>query len=111
MKEIERCPFCGGNPKINARQSKFCGKNAIGNVKLIWTIYVKCNRCHSRGKPIKTEPIKLYEGERCSLGSGNFYNTEFWRGTGRGLMTATLTFEPYVEKAIESWNRRHNNGC
>ena len=108
--ELKPCPFCGGTAKINARQSKFCGKNDFGNVKLIWTIYVKCNRCHSRGKPIKTEPIELYERERGCLGSGNFYNTEFWRGTGRDLMAATLTFEPYVEKAIESWNRRVNDG-
>lgn len=110
MVKLKPCPFCGGTPKINARQSKFCGKNNLGNVKLIWTIYVKCNRCHSRGKPIKTEPIKLYEGERGSIGSGNFYNTEFWRGTGRGLMSATLNFEPYVEKSIEAWNRRADNG-
>ena len=40
MNELKPCPFCGGTPKINARQSKFCGKNYLGNVKLIWTIYV-----------------------------------------------------------------------
>lgn len=108
--ELKPCPFCGWKPKINARQSKFCGKNYLGNVKLIWTIYIKCNKCHSRGKPIKTEPIKLYEGESGSLGTGNFYSTEFWLGAGRGLMTATLKFEPYVEKAIEAWNRRCSDG-
>ena len=105
MFELKPCPFCGGKPKINARQSKFIGQNCFGNKKLVWTIYIKCNKCHSRGRPIKTEPIKLYEGERSSLASGSFYATEYWR-SGSGLMTATINFEPYVKQASEAWNRR-----
>jgi hypothetical protein len=106
MDELKPCPFCGGKPKINARQSKFIGQNGYGNKKIVWTVYIKCNKCHSRGKPIKTEPIKLYDEAHRSLGVGNFYCTEFWRGSGSGLMTATLNFEPYVQQAIEAWNRR-----
>ncbi len=106
--ELKPCPFCGGNAKINARQSGFHGENCYGNKKLSWTIYVKCNKCHSRGKPIKTEPIKLY-AEMSHAAIGDFYSTEFWLGSGRGFMAATLTFEPYVEKAIEAWNRRVDN--
>lgn len=96
MTDLKPCPFCGGKAKINARQSGFHGQNFEGNKKISWTIYIKCNKCHSRGKPIKTDPIKC-----CS-----FYSTEYWLGSGRGLMTATLIFEPYVNIAIEAWNRR-----
>ena len=107
--ELKHCPFCGGKGKINARQRKFCGMNSSGNKKLVWSIYVKCNKCHSRGKPIKTEPLKLYDEEHGNIAVGNFYVTEFCKGQGRGLMSATLNFEPYVEKAIEAWNRRATN--
>jgi hypothetical protein len=93
-----------------ARQREFVGINCFGNKKLVWTIYIKCNSCHSRGKPIKTEPIKLYDEEHGSIYSGSFYHTEFWRGSGSGLMTATLTFEPYVEQATKAWNRRAEDG-
>jgi Lar family restriction alleviation protein len=103
--ELKPCPFCGGKAKINVRQSGFHGQNFEGNKKLSWTIYVKCNKCHARGKPIKTEPIKLY-ADHSHIEIGSFYATEFWKGNGRGLMTATLTFEPYVDDAIEAWNRR-----
>lgn len=106
--ELKPCPFCGGKPKINARQSGFHGKNYDGNKKLSWTIYIICNKCHSRGKPIKTEPIQLFDS-KYHIESGSFYSTEYWRGSGRGLMTATINFEPYVNKAIEAWNRRVNN--
>lgn len=108
MLEIKPCPFCGGKAKINARQSGFHGRNFEGNKKISWTIYIKCNKCHSRGKPIKTDPIKLW-GDKKYIDSGSFYTTEYWLGSGRGLMTATLIFEPYVNMAIESWNRRAEN--
>ena len=104
--ELKPCPFCGGRPKIMARQREFIGMNHFGNKKLVWSIYIKCNSCHSRGKPIKTEPIKMYDEEHGSIGVGNFYCTEFWLGSGSGLMTATIKFEPYVKQAIEAWNRR-----
>lgn len=104
--KLKPCPFCGGAPKIMARQSRFLGQNCFGNKKLMWTVYVKCNKCHSRGKPIKTEPLKLYDEAHGNIRSGSFYSTEFWLGSGRGLMSATLNFEPYVERAIEEWNRR-----
>ena len=109
MTELKNCPFCGGKAKITARQSGFHGVNFFGNKKISWTIYIKCNKCHSRGKPIKTDPIKLYkDNSRCAI--GNFYSTEYWLGSGRGFMSATFTFKPYVDKAIEAWNRRtHEN--
>ena len=104
--KLRNCPFCGGKPKICARQSEFIGENCFGNKKLVWSVYVKCNKCHSRGKPIKTEPIKLYDEAHGNIQSGSFYSTEFWLGSGRGLMSATLNFEPYVNNAAAAWNRR-----
>ena len=91
------------------KQHRFYGQNALGNKKLSWKIYVKCNKCHARGRPVTTEPIKLYGGQFPMDGLGSFYQTEYFLGSGRGLMAATLTFEPYAQKAIEAWNRRAND--
>ena len=106
MTEIKPCPFCGGKAKIMGKQHGFHGENCFGNKKLSWKIYVKCNKCHARGRPIVTDPIKLYTGGSPVISEGSFYSTEYWLGSGLGLMTATLTFKPYVQKAIEAWNRR-----
>lgn len=105
MFEIEKCPFCKGKAKVNARQHKFYGENDFGNKKISWAVYVVCNKCHARGKPIITEPIKLHKDEIGSLGVGNFWNTK-WGMKGNGIKEANETFAPYVEKAIESWNKR-----
>lgn len=106
MAELKPCPFCGGRGKINAKQSGFFGENCFGNKKIGWTVYVKCTKCHSRGKPIKTDPIKLYAGDRAGGAQYSFYTTSYWVGASRGFEGATKTFEPYATQAIEAWNRR-----
>ena len=106
MAELKPCPFCGGTAKIRGKQHRYHGGLARGNKKLSWKIYVKCNKCHARGRPIVTEPIKLFPDGLPAAGCGSFYSTEYWCGSGRGGMIATLTFEPYVEKAIEAWDGR-----
>ena len=109
MIELKPCPFCGGKARTNARQSGFHGENCFGNKKLSWTIYVICNRCRSRGKPIKTEPIKLYENDSNQTypflmhETGNFWQTEY---AGGHSSEATEIFRPYVEQVAEAWNRR-----
>lgn len=105
MREIAPCPFCGGKGKIMARQRSFHGENALGNKKIRWALYIKCNKCHSRGKPISTEPIKIYTDNGYMIGS--FYQTRYW-ANGEGVEEANQTFTPYVEKAIEAWNNRWN---
>ena len=99
------CSHCKGKAKIMARQNACHGQNALGNKKLSWWIYVKCNRCHARSKPIKTEPIKFYS-DHGYIAEGSFYSTEWWRGLGRGLGMANKNFRPYVEQAMLAWNTR-----
>lgn len=101
--ELKPCPFCGGNAKVNARQAKFCGQNYIGNKKISWQIYIKCTKCHGRGKPIRTVPIKMNDEETGRYDTGNFWST-IWNGCGNQM--ATETFSPYVKEAAEAWNRR-----
>lgn len=101
--EISNCPYCGGKAKLNARQSKFHGRNGFGTPKLSWTIYAVCNKCHSRGKPITTEPMPLHNDKIKKYDTGNFWATIWANGKNE---IATENFRPYAEKAIEAWNRR-----
>lgn len=93
---LKPCPFCGGKAKLMARQQRFCGKTYGGKTFIRWAVYIKCNRCHSRGKPIITKPMEE-----------SFYRTGFYKTYYRyGIESQTLAFKPYVEEAIEKWNRR-----
>lgn len=105
LEEIASCPFCDGKARLVAKKDRFFGENVFGNKKLGWTLYVKCNKCHSRGKPIKTEAIKLYrDGDFAPI--GDFTKTDFHLGKGKGFREANMTFAPYVQKALEAWNHR-----
>ena len=98
-KELKPCPFCGGKAKIMSKQKQFVGWKCDGLKVIKWLIYIKCNKCHSRGKPINTKPMEE-----------SWDRTKF-SGLPMGIIEKhTLAFEPYVLKAIEVWNRRVNNG-
>lgn len=99
------CPHCRGKAKVTARQKGFHGQNYQGNKKLSWWVYIKCNKCHARSKPIKTEPIKLY-AENSHVSEGCFYSTDWHLGVGRGVPVANRIFGPYVKEAIREWNTR-----
>ena len=99
------CAHCNGKAKVMAKQNAFHGQNGLGNKKLSWLIYVKCNKCHARSKPIKTEPIKFYS-DRGFIAEGSFYSTKWWCGPGRDLGMANKVFRPYVEQAMLAWNTR-----
>lgn len=99
------CPHCKGKAKVMARQNACHGQNGLGNKKLSWWIYVKCNKCHARSTPIKTKPIKLYS-DHGYISEGSFYSTDWWQGEGRGLLAANKTFRPYVDAARLAWNTR-----
>lgn len=105
FEEIDPCPFCGGRARIVAKKDRFFGVNLLGNKKLGWTLYVKCNKCHSRGKPIKTEAIKLYRDVDFAP-IGDFTKTDFHLGKGEGIKEANMTFASYVQKALQAWNHR-----
>ena len=98
--KLKPCLFCGGKAKINGRH-KFSHWAANGCKYLIWTIYVKCNKCHSRGKPINTVPIiSVSDGRHIS-----FYNTKWWRDA-YGNVESNAVFEPYIIQAVAAWNTR-----
>lgn len=84
---IRGCPFCGGNGKISYRDVEFGGWNGKGDRRKKYRIQVICNKCHARGKPVTTN----------WLVNPNPYSK---------APSQVLLFQPYVEHAIEEWNRR-----
>lgn len=94
--ELKPCPFCGyEKPRLMYRESDFSGKNDNGDKKSKYVFYIKCNKCHSRGKPIKSDYLInanpwIYEwsGEHC-------YNYD------------TTKYDTWINKAAAEWNRRN----
>lgn len=99
MDELKPCPFCGGNAKVSFKNHSFKGQNDFGDKKLKYRVQVICNRCKSRGMPIITN----------WLVNPNPWMSE-WGNQGAAItprmMAQTEMFSPYVDKAIEAWNRR-----
>ena len=97
--KLKKCPFCGGNGKISFKDYKFFGMNMLGEKKLKYKVQIICNKCHSRGKPVITD----------WLINPNPYMSK-WGNCGDGLspigIEQTEMFRPYVEEAINGWNRR-----
>lgn len=89
MIEIKQCPFCGGNAKPSIRnehrkeyrpsEQKFAKK---------YYVQVICNKCHSRGRPIK------------------FYSTIYYNEWDIPYLDRKKSIEPWVNLAIECWNGR-----
>ena len=86
MEELSYCPFCGETAKIMVREKQFLGWRDNGVKVKTYFVYVACKACHSRGKPIATNPSSVYPASV----KGQFVK---WA-------------QPYVDKAIEVWNRR-----
>ena len=106
MDELRPCPFCGGNARISFKDERFVGQNFYGAKKLIYRVQIICNKCHSRGKPIKTEPMidpNPYSSAYC----GRYSDVECEYPV---IKNETEMFRPYVEQAVEAWNRRDDNG-
>lgn len=100
--ELKPCPFCGSKARISFKDYRFYGQNFRGDKKISYRVQVICNKCKSRGKPIITEPFI----NPCPYISiwGNCY------GGGDKGKAETERFKPYVESAINAWNRRVDNG-
>ena len=101
--ELKPCPFCGGRGKVSFKDYKFIGKNYYGDKKISYRVQIICNKCKSRGKPIITGPL-VNPHPYSSKWGNNYYEESEW------CEKATEMFNPFVEKAIEAWNRRTTDG-
>jgi hypothetical protein len=97
--KLKACPFCGGNGKVSFKDYRFFGQNCFGDKMIQYRVQVICNKCKSRGKPILTDRLKNPDPYRSKW--GNWYHEESpW------CKRETEMFQPFVERAIEAWNRR-----
>lgn len=85
---------CGGEAKVEFCQQSYCGQNCFGDKKIKYRVYMICKKCHARGKPIITDWL-INPHPWDSIYSGRIrHNAE-----------QDEMFAPYVERAIEAWNR------
>lgn len=102
--ELKPCPFCGGTGNLSFKDYAFGGQNYLGDKKIKYRVQIICNKCKSRGKPVVTHFMK----------NPNPYISQFWSKKyeySGGYSSAETRrqdnlFAPYVEMAIEAWNRR-----
>lgn len=97
--DLKPCPFCGGKGKVSFKDHRFIGWNGLGNRKVCYRVQVICNRCRSRGKPVITDG--LVNPHPYISKWGNCYHQK-----STACEAQTIIFKPYVEEAIEAWNRR-----
>ena len=101
---LRECPFCGGKARISFKDCEFGGKNCLGDRKVKYRFQVICNKCYSRGKPVKTDflinpnPWHSHYANR-----GDYY------GKSEVIDNMTEMLKPWAEEAIEAWNRRTDN--
>ena len=103
MAELKPCPFCGGNARLSFADVKFGGMNYRGDKKLKYRFQVICNKCHSRGKPVKTDYLINPNPLASHYANRNYMPNE-------SIDDMTKILRPWAEEAIEAWNRRVNNG-
>lgn len=100
--ELKPCPFCGGKGKVSFKDYRFGGQNCIGNKKLSYRVQIICNKCKSRGRPVITGML-INPNPYLSKWGNNYHEAS------AKCQEQTALFEPYVELAIEAWDRRLNN--
>ena len=103
MAELKPCPFCGGAGKVSFKDHRFGGQNWRGDKKLSYRVQVICNKCKSRGRPVITD-MHINPNPYISKWGNNYH------ASATKCQEQTNLFEPYVEKAIEAWNRRATDG-
>ena len=99
---LRECPFCGGKAKLSFKDVQFGGINYRGDKKLKYRFQAICNKCHSRGEPVKTDFL-INPNPWISHYAGRFFNC------GKATENMTEMLKPWAEKAIEAWNRRADN--
>lgn len=107
MTELKKCPFCGGNGRLSFKDYRFGGQNFRGEKKISYRIQVICSKCHSRGKPVVTEMLINPNPYRTSFYLAHTKSRHFCSLMNNDIVAKEdKTFEPYVNDAIEAWNRR-----
>lgn len=101
--QLKPCPFCGGKGKISFKDYRFIGYNGLGHRKVQYRVQVICNKCRSRGKPIITDGMINSTPYPSKWGNSYSERSEL-------CQKRTQEYKPYVEQAIEAWNRRAEDG-
>lgn len=104
MEQIRSCPFCGGRGRVSFKDARFAGQNYRGDKKIVYRVQIICNRCASRGKPIRTEPLINPNPYGCAWGPT-------YDAKSPVCQRQTELFAPYVEAAIRAWNERYADGA
>ena len=99
MPVIDPCPFCGGKAKLSFADVQFCGQNFAGDKKTRYRVQVICNRCHARGKPVKTDALINCNPLASDWGGRDYFPSA-------KIVRQTEMIRPWAEAAIEAWNRR-----
>lgn len=102
MSELKPCPFCGGRAKLSFADVEFGGINYRGDRKLKYRFQVICNKCHSRGKPVKTDFL-INPNPWISRYCNRIFDDS------KTIDNMTEMLKPWADKAIEAWNRRADN--
>lgn len=99
--ELKPCPFCGGKARLSFKDVEFAGQNCYGDKKVRYRFQVICNKCHSRGKPIKTDFLI-----NPNPWNSHYANRGYSPWESKKIDDMTEMLEPWAEAAIEAWNRR-----
>lgn len=104
MVDLLPCPFCGGNAKISWADVAFGGFNGNGNKKTAYRFQGICNKCHSRGKPVKSDWLI-----DCNPWESSYTNRNYRKSDRINKQDEMI--KPYVDKAIAEWNKRGDCQC
>lgn len=100
--ELKPCPFCGGKARLSFKDVEFAWQNCYGDKKIRYRCQVICNKCHSRGKPVKTDFLINPNPWRSHYANRKYYC--YYKSKEIDAMTEMI--KPWAEEAIEAWNRR-----
>ena len=102
MAELKPCPFCGGKARLSFKDVEFAGQNFRGDKKVKYRFQVICNKCFSRGRPVKTDFLVNPDPWVSHYANRNY-------GASKKVDEMTEMLKPWAEQAIEAWNRRSDN--